>query len=54
MIINTSHTHQWGWCLESLFCRESAERVRDLTYRHRDFDGVWRVKVMVIRDEEEA
>jgi CopG family nickel-responsive transcriptional regulator len=52
VILNTSHTHQGEWCLESLFCRGSAERVRDLTYRLRDFDGVRRVKVMVIRDEE--
>lgn len=50
VIINTSHTHQGEWCLESLFCRGAAERVRDLTYRLRDFDGVRRVKVMVIRD----
>jgi len=50
VILNTSHTHQGEWCLESLFCRGPAERVRDLTYRLRDFDGVNRVKVMVIRD----
>ena len=50
VILNTSHTHQGEWCLESLFCRGAAERVRDLTYRLRDFDGVRRVKVMVIRD----
>ena len=52
VILNTSHTHQGEWCLESLFCRGAAERVRDLTYRLRDFDGVRRVKVMVIRDED--
>ncbi|WP_254762905.1 CopG family ribbon-helix-helix protein [Natrinema marinum] len=51
VILNTSHTHQGEWCLESLFCRGPAERVRDLTNRLRDFDGVRRVKVMVIRDE---
>ncbi|EMA21680.1 putative nickel responsive regulator [Haloarcula amylolytica JCM 13557] len=51
VILNTSHTHQGEWCLESLFCRGPAERVRDLTYRLRDFDAVRRVKVMVIRDE---
>ncbi len=50
VILNTSHTHQGEWCLESLFCRGAAERVRELTYRLRDFDGVRRVKVMVIRD----
>jgi len=52
VILNTSHTHQGEWCLESLFCRGAAERVRGLTYRLRDFDGVRRVKVMVIRDED--
>lgn len=50
VILNTSHTHQGEWCLESLFCRGPAERVRELTYRLRDFDDVRRVKVMVIRD----
>jgi CopG family nickel-responsive transcriptional regulator len=50
VILNTSHTHQGEWCLESLFCRGDAERVRELTYRLRDFDAVRRVKLMVIRD----
>ena len=49
VILNTSHTHQGEWCLESLFCRGAAEHVRELTYRLRDFDGVRRVKVMVIQ-----
>lgn len=49
VILNTSHTHQGEWCLESLFCRGPADRVRELTYRLRDFDGVQRVKVMVIQ-----
>lgn len=49
VILNTSHTHQGDWCLESLFCRGPAERVRKLTYRLKDFDGVRRVKVMVIQ-----
>lgn len=53
VILNTSHTHQGEWCLESLFCRGPAEQVRKLTYHLRDFDGVNRVKVMVIRDGEE-
>ena len=52
VILNTSHTHQGEWCLESLFCRGASERVRQLTYRLRDFDGVRRVKVMMIRDGE--
>ena len=51
VILNTSHTHQGEWCLESLFCRGSAARVRELVYRLRDFDGVRRVKLMRIRDE---
>lgn len=51
VILNTSHTHQGEWCLESLFCRGAAETVRELTYRLRDFDGVSRVKVMIIREE---
>ncbi|RDZ64937.1 CopG family transcriptional regulator [Haloferax sp. Atlit-12N] len=50
VILNTSHTHQGEWCLESLFCRGPAARVRELTYRLRDFDAVHRVKVMVIRE----
>lgn len=51
VILNTNHTHQSEWCLESLFCRGAAERIRALTYRLRDFDSVRRVKVIVIRDE---
>jgi len=50
VILNTGHTHQGEWCLESLFCQGAGERVRELTYRLRDFDGVNRVKIMVIRD----
>lgn len=50
VILNTSHTHQGDWCLESLFCQGTGERVRELTYRLRNFDGVNRVKIMVIRD----
>jgi len=50
VILNTSHTHQGEWCLESLFCRGDARRIRELTYRLRDFDAVRRVKLMVIRD----
>ncbi|KYH25372.1 putative nickel-responsive regulator [Halalkalicoccus paucihalophilus] len=53
VILNTSHTHQGEWCLESLFCRGDAKRVRELTYRLRDFDAVRRVKAMVIRDNAE-
>ncbi len=52
VILNTSHTHQGELCLESMFCRGTGERVRELTYRLRDFDGVNRVKIMVIRDRQ--
>ena len=51
VILNTGHTHQGEWCLESLFCQGAGERVRELTYRLRDFDGVNRVKIMVLRDD---
>ena len=54
VILNTSHTHQGEWCLESLFCRGSADRVRALTNRLRDFDAVRRVKEMVIRTGDEV
>ena len=50
VILNTSHTHQGDWCLESLYCRGDVERIRDLSYKLRNFDGVHRVKIMVIRD----
>lgn len=50
VVINTSHTHQGERCLESLFCRGDATRVRNLTDELRDFDAVRRVKVMVIPD----
>ena len=50
VIRNTNHTHQGKWCLESLFCRGPAERVRRLTYQLQDFDGVRRVKIMIFRD----
>ncbi|WP_232686002.1 CopG family ribbon-helix-helix protein [Halobacterium zhouii] len=42
---STSHVHQGEWCLETAFCRGSAERVRELVYDLRNFDGVGRVKV---------
>ncbi|MDR9381360.1 MAG: CopG family ribbon-helix-helix protein [Natronomonas sp.] len=50
VILNTSHTHQGEWCLESLFCQGDGKRVRELTYQLRDFDGVNRVKIMVLRN----
>lgn len=53
VILNTSHTHRGEWCLESLFCRGAATDVRTLTYALRDFDGVRRVKLMLIQAEDE-
>lgn len=52
VISATSHTHQGEWCLESVFCRGSAERIRDLVYALRDFDAVGRVKVMVLMEND--
>lgn len=49
VIQSTSHVHQGDWCLETVFCRGDAERVRDLVYRLRDFDGVGRVKVTTLQ-----
>lgn len=49
VIETTSHTHQGDWCLETIFCRGDAEEVRKLVYRLRDFDGVQRVKVMLLQ-----
>jgi len=46
VIDTTSHTHQGEWCLEAVFCRGSAQRVRELVYALRNFDGVGRVRVM--------
>ncbi|MEZ3116687.1 CopG family ribbon-helix-helix protein [Halobaculum sp. MBLA0147] len=46
VITATSHAHQGEWCLETLFCRGDAARVRELLYRLRDFDAVRRVEVL--------
>jgi CopG family nickel-responsive transcriptional regulator len=46
VITATSHAHQGEWCLETIFCRGTATRVRELLYRLRDFDGVRRVQVL--------
>jgi CopG family nickel-responsive transcriptional regulator len=53
VIDTTSHTHQGEWCLEAVFCRGSAVRVRELVYELRDFDGVRRVKLLSLRAEQE-
>ncbi len=49
VITTTSHTHEGEWCLETIFCRGPAERVRNLVYRLRDYDAVGRVKLMLLR-----
>lgn len=48
IIITTSHTHEGDWCLETIFCRGEAARVRELVYHLRDFDAVGRVKVLIL------
>ncbi|QLC35616.1 hypothetical protein EFA46_014870 (plasmid) [Halarchaeum sp. CBA1220] len=47
----TSHSHQGEWCLEGLFCRGPAARIRRLAYRLRDFDAVGRANVTFKRTE---
>jgi len=46
VITATNHVHEDEWCLEAIFCRGPAARVRELTYRLRDFDAVNRVKLL--------
>lgn len=49
VITTTSHTHEGDWCLETIFCRGDAVRIRELVYHLRDFDAVGRVKVLLLR-----
>ena len=49
IITTTSHMHEGEWCLETVFCRGDAARVRELVYRLRDFDAVGRVKVLLLK-----
>ncbi|APX96172.1 MULTISPECIES: CopG family ribbon-helix-helix protein [Natronorubrum] len=49
IIKTTSHTHEGTWCLETIFCRGEASRVRELVYRLRDFDAVGQVNVLLLR-----
>lgn len=51
VIETTSHTHQGDWCLETIFCRGSAARIRELIYQLRDFDAVRRVRVLTLIEE---
>lgn len=48
VIGTTQHLHHGDRCLESIFCRGPAVRIRDLVYRLRDFDAVGRVTVMFL------
>ena len=51
IITTTNHIHEGEWCLETLFCSGPAPRVRDLTYRLRDFAAVSRVKLMLLVEQ---
>ncbi|SIR68798.1 CopG family transcriptional regulator, nickel-responsive regulator [Haladaptatus litoreus] len=49
-IIGTmQHMHHGEWCLETIFCTGSADRIRKLVYQLRDFDAVGRVNVMFLQ-----
>lgn len=51
-VIDTmTHAHQGEWCLESVFCRGDAARIRELTYRLRDFDAVGRANVVFLQTD---
>jgi len=47
-VIETTHHTHGEWCLETIFCRGAAGRIRKLVYRLRDFDAVGRVNVMFL------
>ena len=48
VIISTSHTHQGEWCLETLFVAGKTDKVRDLIYELKNFDGVRRARSMIL------
>ena len=48
-VIETTHHTHGEWCLETIFCRGPADRIRELVYRLRDFDAVGRVNVMFLQ-----
>lgn len=50
VIIAANHVHRGEWCLETVFCRGAASRVRRLTYRLRDFDAVSQVNLLFLDD----
>lgn len=49
VIATTHHMHHGDWCLESVFCRGPADRIRRLVYQLRDFDAVGRVNVTFLQ-----
>ena len=49
VITTTNHVHEGEWCLETIFCRGAASRVRALVYELRNFDAVSRVKLVLLR-----
>lgn len=51
IITTTSHTHEGDWCLETIFCRGPAARVRKLVYQLRDYDAVSRAKLLLLRTD---
>jgi CopG family nickel-responsive transcriptional regulator len=51
VITTTNHLHEAEWCLETLFCGGPAPRIRELTYRLRDFDAVGQVKLMILAEQ---
>jgi len=51
VIETMTHTHQGEWCLECVFCRGEASRIRQLAYRLRDFDAVGRANVVFLQAE---
>ncbi len=48
VIVATSHAHHGEWCLETLFVDGEADRIRGLVYELKDFDGVRRVRSMIL------
>jgi len=49
VIGTTQHVHHGEWCLETIFCTGSTDRIRELVYQLRDFDAVGRVNVMFLQ-----
>jgi CopG family nickel-responsive transcriptional regulator len=52
IIQTTHHMHHREWCLETVFCKGSAARIRNLVYQLRDFDAVGRVNVVFLQQIE--